>query len=79
MIAAIGARNIHNRNTIPVTSAVSPVRPPASTPDADSMNVVTVEVPVTEPQIVPIASEVRASYPYHQPYLLLKPYLQEYL
>ena len=42
------------RNKIPVVKAVSPVLPPASTPAADSINVVTVEVPVTAPVIVPL-------------------------
>ena len=39
-----------------------PVRPPASTPEADSMNVVTVEVPVQAPATVPMASDSRASF-----------------
>lgn len=56
IIAAIGAINIHARKRIPVTKAVRPVRPPASTPEADSTNVVTVEVPVAEPTTVATAS-----------------------
>ena len=62
IIAATGARNIHATNKTPVVSAVSPVLPPASTPDADSINVVIVEVPVSEPVTVPIASDRRASF-----------------
>ena len=62
MIAAIGAMNMHSRNMMPQVSAVNPVRPPASTPDADSTNVVTVEVPVHEPTTVPTASLIRASF-----------------
>ena len=48
MIAASGAIKMHARNRIPVVKAVRPVRPPASTPDADSTKVVTVDVPVTK-------------------------------
>ena len=58
----MGAIKIHARNMIPVVSAVSPVRPPASTPDADSTNVVTVEVPVKEPATVPTASDKSACF-----------------
>ncbi len=47
---------------MPQVRAVRPVLPPASTPDADSTKVVTVEVPVHEPTRVPIASAVRASF-----------------
>ena len=42
--------------------AVRPVRPPASTPDADSTKVVTVDVPVTAPTIVATESEIKASF-----------------
>ncbi len=42
--------------------AVRPVRPPASTPDADSTNVVTVDVPVTAPTTVATESEIKASF-----------------
>ena len=62
MIAAIGAMNMQSRNMTAVVIAVSPVRPPASTPEALSMKVVTVEVPVKEPATVPIASESSASF-----------------
>ena len=31
-----GARNMERRNSRPVTTEVKPVRPPASTPEADS-------------------------------------------
>ena len=62
MIPAMGAMKIHARNIIPVVSAVRPVRPPASTPEADSTKVVTVEVPVTEPARVPTASDKSACF-----------------
>ncbi len=61
-MAAIGAMNMQARKRIPVVNAVRPVRPPASTPEADSTKVVTVEVPVTAPATVPTASEMRASF-----------------
>ena len=51
------------RKRMPVVRAVSPVRPPASTPEADSTKVVTVEVPVQAPATVPLASDSRASFP----------------
>ena len=62
MIAARGAINMQHRNITAATSAERPVRPPASTPEADSTKVVTVEVPVTDPATVPIASERSASF-----------------
>ena len=62
MMAATGAMNIQARNSTPVVRAVRPVRPPASTPEADSTKVVTVEVPVQAPATVPIASDSRASF-----------------
>ena len=61
-MAAMGAMNIQARKSTPQTSAVRPVRPPASTPAADSTKVVTVEVPVQEPQMVPTASASSASF-----------------
>ena len=62
MSAAMGAMNIQARNITAVVKAVRPVRPPASTPEPDSMNVVTVEVPVHAPATVPTASASRASF-----------------
>ena len=62
MIAASGAIKTHARNRIPVVKAVRPVRPPASTPDADSTKVVTVDVPVTAPTTVATESETKASF-----------------
>ena len=62
MIAASGAIKMHARNRIPVVKAVRPVRPPASTPDADSTKVVTVDVPVTAPTTVATESETKASF-----------------
>ena len=62
MMAAMGAMNMLSRNMTPTTRAVRPVRPPASTPAADSTKVVTVEVPVREPATVPTASASRASF-----------------
>ena len=40
-----GKKTIDNRNRTPVVTAVKPVRPPTSTPEVDSTNDVTVEVP----------------------------------
>ena len=42
------------------TTAVKPVRPPAATPEEDSTNVVTVEVPRTAPAVVATASAINA-------------------
>ena len=53
---------IQARNKTPVVSAVKPVRPPASTPEADSTKVVTVEVPEQAPATVPMASDSKASF-----------------
>ena len=61
MMAAMGARNMLARKSTPVVRAVRPVRPPASTPEADSTNVVTVDVPVHAPVTVPMASASSAS------------------
>ena len=47
---------------MPVTRAVRPVRPPASTPAADSTKVVMVQLPVRPPAMVAMASEVRVSF-----------------
>ncbi len=44
----------------PETAAVKPVRPPAATPEEDSTNVVTVEVPRTAPAVVATASAINA-------------------
>ena len=55
-----GASSVDSKNSIPVVTAVRPVRPPAPTPDADSTNVVVVLVPRTAPAVVAIASERRA-------------------
>ena len=41
---------------MPATSAVRPVRPPASTPEVDSTKVVMVVLPVSAPRQVPMAS-----------------------
>ena len=62
MIAAIGEINIQARKIRPVTRDVRPVLPPASTPDADSTNVVIVLVPVRAPHTVPQASDNNASF-----------------
>ena len=56
----IGAKNIEIKNRNPETIAVNPVRPPAATPEDDSTNVVTVEVPRTAPAVVAIASDNKA-------------------
>ena len=62
MMAAMGAMNMQARNMKAAVRAVRPVRPPASTPEADSTKVVTVEVPQQAPAMVPTASAVRASF-----------------
>ncbi len=62
MMAAMGAMKMQARKRTPVVRAVRPVRPPASTPEADSTKVVTVEVPVQAPATVPMASDRRASF-----------------
>ena len=53
---AMGLRNIASTKHIPVTKEVKPVLPPATTPEEDSTNVVTVEVPAIAPVQVAIAS-----------------------
>ena len=58
----MGAMNMQARKSTAVVRAVRPVRPPASTPEPDSIKVVTVEVPVQAPATVPIASASRASF-----------------
>ena len=50
------------RNMNAAVRLVRPVRPPASTPEADSTNVVTVDVPQQAPATVPTASDSRASF-----------------
>ena len=52
---AMGERNMAIIKHMPVTSEVKPVLPPATTPDEDSTNVVTVEVPAMAPVQVAIA------------------------
>src|SRR6056297_520842 len=56
--AASGTTASAARNRRPTTSAVMPVRPPSSTPVADSMYVVTVDVPSIPPTVVPMASAI---------------------
>ena len=56
----IGAKNMEIKNNTAVTSAVSPVLPPANTPAEDSTNVVVVDVPNTAPALVAIASAISA-------------------
>ena len=60
-IETIGEKNSARRKSTPVTNAVSPVRPPCSTPLALSTYEVTVDVPSTAPAVVPMASARRAS------------------
>src|SRR5699024_3555734 len=55
-----GAKNKDKANIIAVDNAVNPVLPPTVTPDADSTNVVTVEVPKHAPATVPTASAIKA-------------------
>ena len=51
-----GAKKIANKNMIAVTADARPVRPPAPTPAELSTYVVVVEVPITAPALVAIAS-----------------------
>ena len=51
---ASGVRNRHTKKHADTTRLVSPVLPPAATPDADSTKVVHVEVPNTAPVTVAI-------------------------
>ena len=57
IIEAIGERNKHKAKQIEVTKLVSPVLPPAATPDAHSTKVVTVDVPQIAPDTVAIESQ----------------------
>ena len=57
MILASGVKNKQTRNNAAVTKAVRPVLPPSATPEADSTNVVTVEVPSIAPVQVAIESQ----------------------
>ena len=57
MIEAIGLKNNAIKKQAEVITLVNPVLPPAATPDADSTNVVHVEVPRTAPAQVPIESQ----------------------
>src|SRR6056297_828267 len=58
MAAASGTTASDSRNSTATTSATMPVRPPSSTPVADSTYVVTVEVPSIAPNVVPTASAI---------------------
>ena len=60
MLWASGAINRQTRNSAAAVSAVSPVRPPASTPAALSTKLVVDEVPSTAPTAVALASDSRA-------------------
>ena len=57
MIEAIGLKNNAIRKQADVITLVKPVLPPAATPEADSTNVVHVDVPRTAPAQVPIESQ----------------------
>ena len=57
-----GLRKSATKNKIAVTTLAKPVRAPAATPEEDSTNEVTVEVPKQAPATVPIASESRAGF-----------------
>ena len=60
MMLARGERKRQIAKQREVTTLVRPVLPPAATPDAHSTNVVTVEVPHTEPATVATESQVIA-------------------
>ena len=55
-----GEKKTDNKKHTPVVTAVKPVLPPTSTPEVDSTNDVTVEVPAIEPITVPIESANKA-------------------
>ena len=55
-----GLKNIASRNRTETVMAVRPVRPPCSTPEALSMNDVTVVTPSTAPAEVATASAISA-------------------
>jgi hypothetical protein len=55
-----GKKNSDSKKNKPVTTAAKPERAPAATPDEDSTNEVTVDVPKIEPAIVAIESETKA-------------------
>ena len=59
-IKKIGAKKSASRNITEVLTLVSPVRPPAATPEALSTYAVFGLVPSNAPAIVPIASAKRA-------------------
>ena len=54
---ASGLKNKHTAKHAAVITLAKPVLPPAPTPDADSTNVVHVDVPSTAPDTVPIESQ----------------------
>ena len=56
MVVSRGLNSSAIRNRIPAVNAVRPVLPPSETPEADSTNVVTVDVPRTAPRVVAAAS-----------------------
>ena len=58
--AKIGFKNNAMRNKIPVVTEARPVFAPAATPEVDSTNEVTVEVPRQAPATVPIESASKA-------------------
>lgn len=55
-----GAKNKDRKKHPAVTSDVNPLRPPASTPEALSTKVLTVDVPSIAPTVVPTASAIKA-------------------
>ena len=55
-----GLKKSESKKNTAVVTDVSPVRPPAATPEEDSTNDVTVEVPKQAPATVPMASESKA-------------------
>ena len=57
-----GAKNKASKNNTPVTSEVNPERPPSAIPEALSSLVVIVELPIMDPTVVPIASDIIASF-----------------
>ena len=55
-----GPKNMESKNKIPTVSEVRPVRPPAATPEDDSINALVGLVPKIAPKVVAMESESRA-------------------
>ena len=58
----IGENTSDTKKRTATVRLVRPVFPPSATPEADSTNVVTVDVPKTAPAVVATASAIRAQH-----------------